>query len=279
MGGRIGLKRRFWGSVGGRVQQGKRNLSWQISGLGGCNGHSLDFMAYGMTSGRLQPLTISVDDTQRVSGLLQIPAGARACYVLAHGAGAGMAHPFMASIAEGLAERDVATLRYQFPYMERGSKRPDSPKLAHAVVHVAVEEMDRLAPDLALIAGGKSFGGRMTSQAQAASPLPGVKGIAFLGFPLHAPGRASDERGRHLFDVQIPMLFMQGTRDEFADLDLLQPLVKQLGARATLKLFPDADHSFHVPARTARKDLDVRAEMLDALAGWIDTLVNAARST
>jgi uncharacterized protein len=228
-----------------------------------------------MTSGRLQPLTISVDDTQRVSGLLQIPPGARVCYVLAHGAGAGMAHPFMASIAEGLAERNVATLRYQFSYMERGSKRPDSPKLAHAVVRVAVEQMSRLAPDLALIAGGKSFGGRMTSQAQAASPLPGVKGIAFLGFPLHAPGRASDERGKHLFDVQIPMLFMQGTRDEFADLELLQPLVKQLGARATLKLFPDADHSFHVPARTGRKDLDVRAEVLDVLAGWIDMLVNS----
>ena len=232
-----------------------------------------------MASAHLQPLTISVDDTRRVSGLLQIPPGARACYVLAHGAGAGMAHPFMASIAEGLVERDVATLRYQFPYMERGSKRPDSPKLAQAVVRVAVEEMSRFAPDLALIAGGKSFGGRMTSQAQAASPLPGVKGIAFLGFPLHAPGRPSDERGKHLFDVQIPMLFMQGTRDEFADLELLQPLVKQLGARATLKLFPDADHSFHVPVRTGRKDLDVRAEMLDVLAGWIDTVVNAAKST
>ena len=226
-----------------------------------------------MTSGNLQPVTISVDDTQRVSGLLLAPPKARACYVLAHGAGAGMGHPFMASIAEGLTERGVATLRYQFPYMERGSKRPDAPKLAHAAVRAAVAEMSRLAPDLALIAGGKSFGGRMTSQAQAASPLPGVRGIAFLGFPLHAPGRPTDERGKHLFDVQIPMLFMQGTRDEFADLELLEPLVKQLGARATLKLFPDADHSFHVPARTGRKDADVRAEMLDVLADWIDMII------
>ena len=226
-----------------------------------------------MTSGNLQPVTISVDDTQRVSGLLLAPPKARACYVLAHGAGAGMGHPFMASVAEGLTERGVATLRYQFPYMERGSKRPDAPKLAHAAIRAAVAEMSRLAPDLALIAGGKSFGGRMTSQAQAASPLPGVRGIAFLGFPLHAPGRPSDERGKHLFDVQIPMLFMQGTRDDFADLELLEPLVKQLGARATLKLFPDADHSFHVPARTGRKDADVRAEMLDVLADWIDMII------
>ena len=226
-----------------------------------------------MTSGSLQPVTISIDDAQRVSGLLQAPPKARACYVLAHGAGAGMGHPFMASVAEGLAERGVATLRYQFPYMERGSKRPDAPKLAQAVVRAAVAEMSCLAPDLALIAGGKSFGGRMTSQAQAASPLPGVKGIAFLGFPLHPAGRPSNERGKHLFDVQIPTLFMQGSRDQLADPELLQPLVKQLGARATLKLFPDADHSFHVPARTGRKDADVRAEMLDVLVDWIDMII------
>src|SRR5512132_2042848 len=225
-----------------------------------------------MTSG-LQPVTIRIDETQQVSGLLLAPPKARDCYVLAHGAGAGMGHPFMASVAEGLAQRGVATLRYQFPYMERGSKRPDPPQLAYAAVRAAVAEMSRLAPDLALVAGGKSFGGRMTSQAQAATPLPGVRGIAFLGFPLHPPGRPSDERGKHLFNVQIPMLFMQGTRDEFADLQLLEPLVKQVGARATLKLFPDADHSFHVPARTGRKDLDVRAEMLDVLAAWIDMII------
>jgi hypothetical protein len=222
-----------------------------------------------MTAATAQPVTITVNDAQRVSGLFSAPGGARACYVLAHGAGAGMTHPFMAAVAEGLAERGVATLRYQFPYMERGSKRPDAPKLAHAAVRAAVAEAARLAPGLALIAGGKSFGGRMTSQAQAESPLPGVRGITFLGFPLHAAGRPSDERGQHLAAVRIPMLFLQGTRDELADLSLLQPLVERLVTSATLKLFPDADHSFHVPARTGRKDAEVLDEMLDALAGWI----------
>jgi predicted alpha/beta-hydrolase family hydrolase len=230
-----------------------------------------------MTSGSPQPVTIRVDDAQRVSGLLLAPVGARACYVLAHGAGAGMAHPFMASIAQGLADRGVATLRYQFPYMERGSRRPDAPTLAQATVRAAVAEMSRLAPALALIAGGKSFGGRMTSQAQAASPLPGVQGITFLGFPLHPAGRPSNERGKHLFDVQIPMLFMQGTRDQLADQQLLQPLIKQLGRRATLKLFPDADHSFHVPTRTGQNDADVRVEMLDVLARWIDMVIDGTQ--
>lgn len=216
-----------------------------------------------------QPVTIAVDDTQRVSGLLQWPPAARACYVMAHGAGAGMAHPFMASVANHLAERDIATLRYQFPYMERGSKRPDSPKLAQAAVRAAVAGASRLLPELALFAGGKSFGGRMTSQAQAASPLPGVRGLVFLGFPLHPPGPPSDERAAHLFDVKIPMLFMQGTRDDFADMQLLTTLVGKLGARATLRLFEEADHSFHVPARTGRKDSEIRVEIADALADWI----------
>ena len=227
-----------------------------------------------MKSGRLQPVTITINDTQRVSALLIAPSKARACYVVGHGAGAGMEHPFMVTVAEGLAERGVATLRYQFPYMERGSKRPDTPTVAHAAVRAAIAEMFRLAPDLALIAGGKSFGGRMTSQAYAASPLPGVRGLAFLGFPLHPAGRPSEDRGQHLFDVQIPMLFIQGSRDALADLRLLQPLVKKLGGRATLKLFLDADHSFRVPARARRKDADVRAEMLDVLASWIDLVVN-----
>ena len=182
-----------------------------------------------------------------------------------------MTHPFMTAIANGLAERGIATLRYQFPYMEQGSKRPDAPKLAQATVRAAVLEASRLP--LALFAGGKSFGGRMTSQAQAASPLPGVRGLVFLGFPLHPPGQPSDERAKHLFDVQIPMLFLQGTRDEFANLQLLQPLCERLGARATLKLFPDADHSFHVPARTGRKDSEVRDELLDALADWIGKVI------
>src|SRR5262245_15574275 len=208
--------------------------------------------------------TIAVNK-ESVSGLLMAPAGARACYVLAHGAGAGMTHPFMATVADGLAQRGIATLRYQFPYMERGSKRPDSPKVAQAAVRAAVAEAARLAPGLPLITGGKSFGGRMTSQAQAAEPLPGVRGIAFLGFPMHAPGKPSEERARHLLDVKLPMLFLQGTRDDLAHLSILLPVVEQLGPPAVLKLFPEADHSFHVPARTGRKDADVLREVLDAL--------------
>jgi len=221
------------------------------------------------TSASPKAVTIPVDDAQRVSGLLQNPRGAHAGYVVAHGAGAGMGHPFMAAIANELAQRGIATLRYQFPYMERGSKRPDSPKLAQATVRAAVAEAARLLPKLALFAGGKSFGGRMTSQAQAAAPLPGVRGLAFLGFPLHAPGRPSDERAEHLFEVEVPMLFLQGTRDEFADLALLEPVVEKLGSRATLQTFQDANHSFHVPARSGRKDAQVRAQMLDVLAAWI----------
>ncbi len=232
-----------------------------------------------MTSGAPQPVTINLDDAQSMSGLLQAPADARACYVLAHGAGAGMEHPFMASIARELAERGIATLRYQFPYMERGSKRPDAPKLAQAAARAAAAEASRLAPGLPLIAGGKSFGGRMTSLAQAASPLPGVLGIAFLGFPLHPAGRPSGERGKHLFDVRIPMLFMQGTRDELAHLELLRPLVERLGERATIKVLADADHFFHVPARAGRKDAEVRAEMLDELAGWIERVMPCGRAS
>jgi len=230
-----------------------------------------------MSSAGLQPVTVTVDSGQRVSGLLLAPPEARACYVLAHGAGAGMAHPFMAAIANGLAERGVATLRYQFPYMEQGSKRPDAPKLAHATVRAAVLEASRLVPELALFAGGKSFGGRMTSQAQVASPLPGVRGLVFLGFPLHPSGQPSDERAKHLFDVQIPMLFLQGTRDALANLPLLEQLCARIGARATLKLFESADHSFHVPARTGRKDTEVRNELLDALAHWIHATISASK--
>ena len=216
-----------------------------------------------------QPVAFAVDDNQRVSGLLQAPSAARACYVMAHGAGAGMAHSFMANVANELASRGIATLRYQFPYMERGSKRPDMPKLAHAAVRAAVAAASRLLPELALFAGGKSYGGRMTSQAQALSPLPGVRGLVFLGFPLHPSGEPSVSRASHLPDVQIPMLFLQGTRDEFADLRLVKTLVGKLGARATLRPFEDADHSFHVPARTGRKDSEVRAEIADALVEWI----------
>ena len=215
-----------------------------------------------------EPVTIAVDDTRSVSGLFLAPARARVCYVFAHGAGAGMAHPFMERVASELGERSIATLRYQFPYMEQGGKRPDPPKLAHAAVRAAVAAAARLAPALPLIAGGKSFGGRMTSQAQAASPLPGVRGLVFFGFPLHPAGKPSDQRAEHLSDVQVPMLFLQGTRDALADLALLAPLAERLGDRVTLRLLEDADHSFHVPARTGRKDADVRSEMLDAFTDW-----------
>jgi uncharacterized protein len=222
-----------------------------------------------MSRSDAQPLTIAVDDVHGVSGLLLAPPRARACYVFAHGAGAGMGHPFMAAVAAGLAERGIATLRYQFPYMEQGGRRPDPPRLAHATVRAAAAAAARLLPALALIAGGRSFGGRMTSQAQAASPLPGVRGLAFLAFPLHPAGRPSDARGDHLFDVRLPMLFLQGGRDQLADLALLRPLIERLGARASLRLIGDADHSFHVPARSGRADADVRAELKDALAEWI----------
>jgi uncharacterized protein len=226
-----------------------------------------------VSSAVAEPISITGDDGVRVSGLLQSPPRARACYVLAHGAGAGMNHPFMASVAVELATRGIATLRHQFPYMERGDRRPDSPPLAHATVRAAVAAAVRLLPGLPLIAGGKSFGGRMTSQAQAIGPLQDVRGLAFLGFPLHPAGRPSQDRAKHLFDVQIPMLFLQGTRDALATLDQLEPLCQALGARATLRLFADADHSFHVPARSGRKDAQVRTDMLDALAAWIDGVI------
>ncbi len=228
--------------------------------------------APGMTPISPEAVSIAVDDQRTVSGLLIAPPQARACYVLAHGAGAGMAHPFMATIATGLAERGIATLRYQFPYMEQGTKRPDSPKIAEATVRAAVRATASLVPGVTLVAGGKSYGGRMTSQAQSTSPLPGVRGLAFLGFPLHPSGKPSDERGGHLFQIAIPMLFLQGERDALADTELLERLVRKLGARATLRLFRDADHSFHVPARSGRTDADVRSELLDDLAAWIGKL-------
>jgi hypothetical protein len=220
-----------------------------------------------------EPISIVLADGATVSGLLQAPRGAKACYVLAHGAGAGMTHRFMAAAADGLAERGIATLRYQFLYMERGSKRPDPPKLAHAAVRAAVAEAAKRLPKLPLVAGGKSFGGRMTSQAQAATPLPGVLGLAFLGFPLHPAKQPSRERGKHLAEVKIPMLFLQGTRDALASRDELEPLCQELGARASLRLFEDADHSFHVPARSGRKDTEVMGEMLNTFAAWADGVI------
>jgi len=217
-------------------------------------------------------LSIAVNETVRVSALLRAPADTRACYVLAHGAGAGMTHPFIASVADGLAQRRIATVRYQFPYMERGSKRPDAPALAHATVRAAVAETARQLPQLPLIAGGKSFGGRMTSQAQASSPLPGVCGLAFLGFPLHPSKQPSVARAEHLRRVDVPMLFLQGTRDELAEFSLLQSVAESLGALATLHAIAEVDHSFHVPARSGRKDADVLAELLDVFAAWCGEL-------
>ena len=185
-----------------------------------------------MRAADAQSLRIEVTPGEAVSALLIRPQQARACYVFAHGAGAGTTHSSMATIAAGLGERGIATLRYQFPYMEKGSKRPDAPKVAHAAVRAAVAEAGRCCPSLPLIAGGKSFGGRMTSQAQALSPLPGVRGLVFLGFPLHPAGKPSSDRAAHLAEVKIPMLFLQGTRDALAELSLLQPVVKDLGSRA-----------------------------------------------
>ena len=218
------------------------------------------------------PLTFEVQGGPRVSARLELPAGARACYVLAHGAGAGMEHPFMSAAARELGALGIATLRYQFPYMERRSRRPDPPALCHASVRAAVEQAARLAPALPLFAGGRSFGGRMTSQAQALDPLPGVRGLAFLGFPLHPAGKPGDSRAQHLADVRIPMLFVQGTRDALAERGLLEALMVRLGARASLSLIEDADHSFHVPARTG-KDSQVRSELLRAVARWMESLL------
>jgi predicted alpha/beta-hydrolase family hydrolase len=221
-----------------------------------------------MTSAR--ELKFSAGGAGTVSALLLRPEAARACYVFAHGAGAGMRHASMAAIAAGLAERRIATLRYQFPYMEKGSKRPDPPPIAHAAVRAAVAAAAEHCAGLPLMAGGKSFGGRMTSQAQAKAPLDGVKGLAFFGFPLHPAGKPSAERATHLSDVKIPMLFLQGSRDALAELSLLKPVVKDLGKRATLHLTEAADHSFHVPKSSGRHDRDVLAEILDAFAAWVD---------
>jgi len=216
-----------------------------------------------------QDVRIVVDPTHTVSGLFDTPDRATACYVLAHGAGAGMRHALLAAVAKELGALGIATLRFQFPYMENGSKRPDRPELCHATVRAAVAHAASLAPSLPLFAGGRSFGGRMASQAQAVAALPGVRGLIFLGFPLHPAGKPSDTRAEHLFQVNVPLLFLQGAQDELAHLDLLRALVQRLGDRATLTLFEHADHSFHVPARSGRKDAEVRAEMLRALAEWV----------
>ncbi|HEX6364195.1 MAG TPA: alpha/beta family hydrolase, partial [Albitalea sp.] len=187
-------------------------------------------------SAQPEPAALTLDDGQRVSALWLLPPHLRSVLVLAHGAGAGMSHPFMVALAEGLAHRGIGTLRYQFPYMERGTRRPDTPRVAKAAVRAAVAEAGRRLPGLPLFAGGKSFGGRMSSQAQAAEPLPGVRGLVFVGFPLHAAGDPSRERADHLARVTVPMLFLQGTRDELAELGLIRAVVGSLDVRATLKV-------------------------------------------
>lgn len=224
-----------------------------------------------MSHDAAKPIQIAIDPNTSVSGLWQEAQRAKACYVVAHSAGAGMEQPFLVSLATQLAARQVSTLRYQFPYMDRGSKRPDPPKLCHTVVRAAVAEAARRS-SAPLIVGGRSFGGRMTSQAQFEDPLPGVLGLAFLAFPLHPAKQPSITRADHLSGVHIPMLFLQGTRDALAELTLLEPMVAKLGKRATLKLFEHADHSFHVPARSRRSDADILTESADTLASWIGTL-------
>jgi len=225
-----------------------------------------------MKDDRSKQLRIEVGSTTSVSALLTRPARPSACFVFAHGAGAGMTHAFMTQAAEGFCARDIASLRFQFPYMEKGSKRPDPPAVAQAAVRAAVAEAARQCPGLPLIAGGKSFGARMTSQAQAKTPLAGVRGLLFLGFPLHPAGKPSRERAAHLADVRIPMLFVQGTRDNLAELDLLKPVVASLGEPAKLHLVEAADHSFHVPARSGRNERVVMEEVLDAAVAWLDTV-------
>ena len=213
---------------------------------------------------------LDVERIGTVSAILTYPDHARACYVLAHGAGADMRHSFMEKVAEGLASRGIATFRFNFPYMEKKLGRPDQPAVAHATVRAAVAEAARLCPGLKLFAGGKSFGGRMTSQAQSKSPLPGVRGLAFLGFPLHAAKKPSSERAEHLAGIAIPMLFLQGTRDELADLCHLEPVLAQLGAKATLHRVEGGDHSFAVLKKSGRTNEAALAEVLDALTAWID---------
>jgi predicted alpha/beta-hydrolase family hydrolase len=221
---------------------------------------------------KTQELKLDIERIGTVSAILTLPDNARACYVLAHGAGAGMRHSSMDKIAEGLADRGIATFRFNFPYMEKKQGRPDQPAVAHAAIRAAVEEATRLCPGLKLVAGGKSFGGRMTSQAQSKAPLPGVKGLAFLGFPLHADKKPSTERAEHLAGIAIPMLFLQGTRDGLADLGLLKPVIEALGSKATLHEVAGGDHSFAVLKKSGRTNEEALAEMLDTLVAWIGEL-------
>jgi predicted alpha/beta-hydrolase family hydrolase len=216
----------------------------------------------------LKRLSIAVTQDTTVSGLAAVPKAANACLVFAHGAGAGMNHPFMVAVCEGLDVRGIATLRYQFPYMENGSKRPDRPNLCHKTVEAAVAAAHALVPSLPLFAGGKSFGGRMTSQTQALAPLPNVRGLVFFGFPLHAAKQPATTRADHLSSIKIPMLFLQGTRDALASLPLMQGVLAHLSAPVTLKVINHADHSFQVLRRSGTSDSEVMRSMLDDVAAW-----------
>ncbi len=209
-----------------------------------------------------------------VSGILLRPRRALALYVLAHGAGAGMRHPFLESIAEGLAERGTGTLRYQFPYMEEGTRHPNPPALLEATVRSAVRFASEKTSPLPLFAGGKSLGGRMTSRAAAEKPFPGVRGLVFLGFPLHAPGRPSVERADHLVRVEHPMLFLQGTRDALAQRDLIETVVGRLGRRGFLRFVEGGDHSFNVLKRSGRDSADVLDELLRTTVEWATRLTD-----
>ena len=219
-----------------------------------------------IATSQLERVRIDVADGVSVSALVQVPRNVSSCFVMAHGAGAGMEHPFMSAVSQGLFERQIATFRYQFPFMEAGSKRPDRPALAHAAVRAAVTSASAAFPSKPIVAGGKSFGARMTSQAQAIAPLAGVKGLVFLGFPLHPPGKPSNERAAHLEGIDIPMLFLQGTRDDLAELERIQIVVATLGARAELEVVDGADHSFHVLKRSGRTDDDVIVQLCEGIA-------------
>ncbi len=216
-----------------------------------------------------KPISLHIDDATTVSALWDKPRGATAALVLAHGAGAGMTHKHMEATSDGLAARGIAVFRYNFAYMDRGSKRPDNPPIAHAAVRAAVAHAKKLAGDLPLFAGGRSFGARMTSQAQALDPLPSAKGLLYFAWPLHPAGKPGTDRAEHLAAVKLPMLFLQGSADELAETKLLKPVVASLGKRAKLHLVDHADHSFHVPAKSGRKDPEVMDEILDVAAGWM----------
>jgi predicted alpha/beta-hydrolase family hydrolase len=223
-----------------------------------------------MTLSRAKEIQFLVSEKAgNVSGLLLEPSGARALLLLAHGAGAGMRHRFMEEVAAKLADRNVATLRYQFPYMENGSKRPDPRSALTASVRAAVAVARSYAGELPLFAGGKSMGGRMTSLAVAAEPLDGVRGLIFFGFPLHAAGKPGAERGQHLTQIKIPMLFLQGSRDALAELKLLKPLCAKIGKRAELFIIDGGDHSFHMLKSAGRSDSEVLGDVVRKAAGWM----------